>query len=480
MEVHKQPHVVLLSSPGLGHLMPVIELAKRFILHHNFKATILAVTSESSDAEKHILKSSITPSLCNIIQIPSPDISALVPIDAAVVACLCITMREAVPSIRSALIDMPLRPSALIVDFFGTEALPVAEELNIPKFVYVASNAWFLSLLVYSPVLDKQIEGQYVNQKEPLQIPGCNPVRPEDVIDPMLDRNDLQYQEYLTLGRGILKSDGVLVNTWEELQRKDLEGLRDENFLGRVLKVPVYAVGPIVRQPVWETDSATESVVKWLDKQPMESVVYVSFGSGGTVSSEQMREIAWGLELSQQRFVWVVRAPIDGAADAAYFTAGRGDGFDKIWKQLPEGFVERTKKIGLLVPQWAPQVTILRHRSMGGFLSHCGWGSTLESITNSVPMIAWPLYGEQRMNATLLAEELGVAVRTKVLPTKKLVGREEIARMVREVIQVDHENGRSNHVRERVREINGSAEKALSQSGSSFAALSQVAKIIGG
>ena len=71
------------------------------------------------------------------------------------------------------------------------------------------------------------------------------------------------------------------------------------------------------------------------------------------------------------------------------------------------------------------------HPSVGGFLSHCGWSSTLESITNGVPMIAWPLYAEQRMNAMLLVEELGVAVWPKVLPTKKVVDREEIASMVR-------------------------------------------------
>uniref|UniRef100_A0A7N2M081 Uncharacterized protein n=1 Tax=Quercus lobata TaxID=97700 RepID=A0A7N2M081_QUELO len=84
-----------------------------------------------------------------------------------------------------------------------------------------------------------------------------------------------------------------------------------------------------------------------------------------------------------------------------------------------------------MVPFWAPQVDVLNHPSIGGFLSHCGWGSTLESITNGVPMIAWPLYAEQKMNATLLTEEIGVAIRSKVLPSKKVVQREEIEKMAR-------------------------------------------------
>ncbi|XP_028775661.1 anthocyanidin 3-O-glucosyltransferase 5-like [Neltuma alba] len=89
-------------------------------------------------------------------------------------------------------------------------------------------------------------------------------------------------------------------------------------------------------------------------------------------------------------------------------------------------------------------------------MSHCGWSSTLESITNGVPMICWPLYAEQRMNATLLAEELRVGVRPKMLPAKKVVGREEIASMLREIME-----GKPNHIRERVREVKESAAKAI-------------------
>jgi len=198
----------------------------------------------------------------------------------------------------------------------------------------------------------------------------------------------------------------------------------------------------------------------------------VSFGSGGTLSSEQMRELAWGLELSEQRFLWVVRAPIEKNADAAFFTTG-SSGIDEVAKYLPEGFVSRTNEVGLLVPEWAQQVTILGHRAIGGFLTHCGWGSTLESVTNGVPLIAWPLYAEQRMNAALLAEELGVAVRHRVLPIKKVVRREEIAEMVKESVK-------SNRVRERMKEVQQSGMKALSEGGSSYVALSKIANTIAG
>ena len=78
------------------------------------------------------------------------------------------------------------------------------------------------------------------------------------------------------------------------------------------------------------------------------------------------------------------------------------------------------------VTQWAPQVEILSHESIGGFLSRCGWSSVLESLTKGVPIMAWPLYVEQWMNATFLTEEIGVAIRTLELPSKRVISREEV------------------------------------------------------
>jgi hydroquinone glucosyltransferase len=112
----------------------------------------------------------------------------------------------------------------------------------------------------------------------------------------------------------------------------------------------------------------------WLDKQQPCSVLYVSFGSGGTLSQEQILELALGLELSNHKFLWALRAP-SSSAYSAYLSAGND--VDPL-QFLPSGFLERTKEKGMVVPSWAPQIQILNHSSVGGFLSHCGWNSTLE------------------------------------------------------------------------------------------------------
>ncbi|KAF7851547.1 hypothetical protein BT93_L3663 [Corymbia citriodora subsp. variegata] len=466
METPKQLRAALLSSPGQGHLIPVLELGKRLVTDHGFEVTIFVLPSKASHAEAEIIESAMTPKLLNIVELPPPDLSAVaLSQDATVITRLAVMMREAQPAFRSALMAMEAQPDVLIVDLFGTEHLCIGDELGIPKYVYIATNAWFLALLLHSPTLDKEVNGEYVDQTEPFNIPGCKPVRPEDVVDPMLDRSDQQYREYLRMASEIPMGDGILLNVWEDLQVETLAALRNKEFLGPVANGPIYTIGPLIR-PVRPAGLEKE-LLEWLDKQPSESVLFVSFGSGGTLSAEQLVELAWGLELSGQRFIWVLRKPVVKSLDGSFFNVGKGGGGDELLSFLPDGFELRTRNVGLVLPSWAPQVDILSHPSVGGFLSHCGWNSTLESMVSGVPMIAWPLYAEQRLNATLLVEETGVAIRPKELPSKKIVRREEIEKLVR-TIMVEKEG----HVmRARVKELKTNVEKAVTKEGTSYESL---------
>lgn len=459
-----KPHAVLLASPGLGHLIPVLELAKRLVTHHGFHVTVFAIAASASPVESQSLGSAASSKLLHVVELPPADISSLVDADAAVFTRIVVMMRETIPSFRAAISAMKFPPSLMIVDFFGFEALEIPE-FDMPKYTFVPSNACLLALMLYVPTLDVEVKGEYVDRAEPLQLPGCKPVRPEDVVDPMLDRRNQQYLECMRMGAGITKADGILLNTWEDLEPTTLKALRDHKAMAQFAKVPIYPVGPLTR-PIGKEEARSE-LLDWLDLQPADSVIYVSFGSGGTHSSEQLAELAWGLELSQQRFIWVVRPPIENDPSGSFFTTGKGGG-EHPSDYLPEGFLTRTKNVGVVVPLWAPQVEILSHPSVGGFLSHCGWGSTLESILSGVPMVAWPLYAERRLNATMLTEELGIAVRPEVLPTKRVVRKEEIEKMVRKVME-------ENHSRERVKEVMNSGERALRKGGSSYNSLSQVA-----
>ncbi|KAH7566450.1 hypothetical protein ACOSP7_022943 [Xanthoceras sorbifolium] len=465
-----KPHVALLASPGMGHVIPVLELGKRLSTHHNLHVTVFVVACDNSlQQTSQLLNSTNHENLLDILLLRSGDISGLVDSDASIVTKILVMMRVSLSSLRSAISAMKCRPTALIVDLFGTEAMAVADEFNMLKYVFITTNAWYVATSIYAATVDKKVLDEHTNQKLPLKIPGCTPVRFEDTIEPLLYRNDAVFYWYIRLGMDMTTADGILVNTWEDLESKSLGALRDTKMLGRIAKAPVYPIGPLARPVGPPPVSRKDAVLDWLDKQPTESVIYVSFGSGGTLPAKQMIELAWGLEQSQQRFIWVVRPPSDHDASGSYLTADNGSaGFSDY---LPDGFLKRTHNVGLVVPMWAPQAQILGHPSVGGFLSHCGWNSTLESIMNGVAMVAWPLYAEQKMNAAMLTEELRVAIRSKVWPSERTVERDEIEMMVRRIM-VDKEGLA---IRNRVKQMKNSAIKASSEGGSSYNSLSQVA-----
>ncbi|TYJ45165.1 hypothetical protein E1A91_A02G037300v1 [Gossypium mustelinum] len=466
VQSNQKPHLVLLSAPA--HLQPVIELGKRLVTCQDVKVTIIVASFvQSAPAESRMVQAALATKLFDVIHLPPADICNLVEPGDKGITSLSAAMHVVKPDFQAAILGLETLPTALVVHVFAIECLGIADELKIPKYVFVSTNAWFLATIVYTPVLDKEVEGEYADKKEPFALPGCSSIRAEDLPDPMLLRTKANYREFLKIGIEIPKADGILVNAWEELQPKTLASLRDGNLLGGVVKAPIFPVGPINS----EGSSALKSeLFDWLDKQTTDSVLYISFGSMGGLSLEQMLELALGLELSQQRFIWVVRPPIEksGSGSVPKF----GNIGDDMSSYLPEGFISRTRDRGVIVPQWAPQVEILSHPSCGGFFTHCGWNSAIECITNGLPMIAWPLYAEQRMNATLLTEEMGIALRSETLPSKGVVGREEIEKMVRKIF-VD-EGGRQ--MRARVKELKLSAETAWSNGGSSYDALAKMVK----
>ncbi|XP_010534239.1 PREDICTED: UDP-glycosyltransferase 72E2-like [Tarenaya hassleriana] len=468
-----KPRAALLASPGMGHVIPAVELSHRLAALHGFHVTVFVLEADPESAQSRFLSSSspaATDLDVHVITLPPPEIT--VNPSAHVVVKIAAMMRESVPAVRSKIAAMPNKPTALIVDLFGTEALRLADEFNMLKYVLIASNARFLAVVLYFPTLDEAVEKEHVNRKKPLAIPGCEPVRFEDNLDAYQDRTDPLYHEFMRIGKAFATTDGILVNTWEEMEPKTLKSLQDPNLLGRVARAPVYPIGPLNR-PVETAKTVRSPVLEWLDKQPAESVLYISFGSGGSLTAKQLIELAYGLELSQQRFLWVVRPPVDGSASAEYFTAntGGGNGGDGTPGYLPQGFVARTRNLGLVVPSWAPQAEVLAHVAVGGFLTHCGWNSTLESIVNGIPMITWPLFAEQRMNARLLKEEIGVAVGSEE-PSDGcdcfFVSRNEIEGMARKIMAGEEEN----EMRKKVMMLRNSAENSLSRRDS----LSKLAK----
>ncbi|KAL3533738.1 hypothetical protein ACH5RR_007259 [Cinchona calisaya] len=165
---------------------------------------------------------------------------------------------------------------------------------------------------------------------------------------------------------------------------------------------PQWALGPF--NPVTISNQRRHKCMEWLDKQIPNSVIFISFGTTTTFSLEQIKELAIGLENSNQKFLWVLR------------DADKGDVFDEKSRrniELPKGLEERVKRRGLVVRNWAPQLKILGHFATGGFMSHCGWNSCMESISMGVPIAAWPMHSDQPRNAVLITKLLKVGLMVK-------------------------------------------------------------------
>ncbi|XP_044501386.1 hydroquinone glucosyltransferase-like [Mangifera indica] len=458
----KMPHIAIVPTPGMGHLIPLIEFAKRLFHQHQFAVTfIIPNNGPPTEAQKSTLAS--LPASINSIFLPPVTFDDN-PEGTKIETIISLTLVRSLPSLRDALKPLVANTSlvSLVVDLFGTDAFDVAKEFNLSPFIFFPSTAMTLSLFLYLPTLDALVTCEYRDLPEPVKIPGCIPIHGKYLLDPAQDRKNEAYKWLLHHSKRFKMAEGIMVNSFMGLEGEAIKALQE----AEPGKPPVYPVGPLVKMGSSSSIENDESL-KWLDNQPRGSVLFVSFGSGGTLSSAQLKELALGLEMSEQRFLWVVRSPNDEVANATFFGIHSQNEFLKF---LPEGFLERTKGRGLVVPSWAPQAQVLSHGSTGGFLSHCGWNSVLESVVNGVPLIAWPLYAEQKMNAVSLTEDIKVALRPKA-SEKGLIEKQEIARVVKGLME--GEEGKS--VRYRMKDLKEAATVVLSENGSSTKALAEVA-----
>ncbi|RCV26245.1 hypothetical protein SETIT_5G230000v2 [Setaria italica] len=403
-------------------------------------------------------------SVAKLLEVSLDDL----PLDAHLVTRIITVVRRTLPHLREllrSLLGSPAGVAAFLTDMLRPAALAVAEELGVPRYVFYTSSLMSLASLLYTPELARTTTGECRDLPEPVRLPGCMPLRGADLVESVQDRTNPVYALMIDLGLDYLRADGFIVNTFDDKEHDTLVAFEELSAKG--VYPPVYAVGPFIRP--CSDEAAKHRSMQWLDGQPDGSVLYVCFGSGGTLSSQQTAELASGMEASGQRFLWVVRLPSDKDSSAGYF--GTKDHGDDPLSYLPEGFIERTRGMGLALAQSAPQVEILNHRAVGGFLSHCGWNSALEAVDAGVPILAWPLFAEQRMNAVKLSSDgLGVELRVMALEDDGMVLREEVAAVARELVV--GEKGAA--ARRKAHELRAGAEKAAAPDGPAHRALAAV------
>ncbi|KAF0923046.1 hypothetical protein E2562_003280 [Oryza meyeriana var. granulata] len=415
-----RPRVLLLCSPCMGHLIPFSELARCLVADHGLAATLLFASARSTPSEQYLVVAASVPAEgVDLVALPVPTPADALPADASVRDRATHAVAASVPRVRdiarSLAATAPL--VAFVVDMIGAPAHGVAKELGVPFYTFFTSPWMLLSLETYAG--------------------------------------------FLVMAKDAARADGILVNTFRELEPAVGDGADG------VKLPPVHAVGPLVwTRPV--SKDRDHHCLSWLDQQPRGSVVYVSFGSGGTLTWQQTAELALGLELSQHRFIWAIKRPDQDTANGAFFGTSHHGGEEDAMEFLPEGFIARTRGLGLVLHSWAPQTAILGHVSVGCFVTHCGWNSTLESVSNGVPMVAWPLYAEQKMNAAMMEAQAKVAIRINV-ENDRFITKKEIESVLRRVMKGEE----ADRLRRQIGELKDKAVYALSKGGYSTSALAQ-------
>ncbi|KAJ9139825.1 hypothetical protein P3X46_030523 [Hevea brasiliensis] len=456
--------VVLYPSPAIGHLISMVELGKLILSYQpslSIHIFITAAPYSAGSTAPYIAEVAATiPSIyfhhLPTITLPPTTITHHETLTFEV-------LRLSKPHVRQALLSISKSQSinAVIMDFFCAASLSVASELNIPGYFFCTSCAACLALFLYLPTIHDNTTKSFKDLDTFLHAPGAPPVLSTDMPKPMLDRYDKAYEYLLEFTTCLPKSAGIIVNTFELLEARAVKAISDGSCVPNSTTPFVYCIGPLIVTK--NRNDGVPECLTWLDSQPSRSVVFLCFGSLGLFSKEQLREIAIGLERSGQRFLWVVRNPPSNNHSLAISPQADPD----LESLLPDGFLDRTRERGFVVKSWAPQVAILNHNSVGGFVTHCGWNSVLEAVCAGVPMVAWPLYAEQRFNRVLLVEEIKIA-----LPMKEsengFVTAIEVEKRVSELM--DSEAG--NSVRERTIAMKKGARAAVSEGGSSRVALS--------
>ncbi|GMH21790.1 hypothetical protein Nepgr_023632 [Nepenthes gracilis] len=453
--------IVLYPAPGIGHLLSMIELSK-LINHrynHRFNMTILLTTGYFDTPNTDAFISSVAlayPSL-SFIRYPYVPVDTSPTRSRAAICFEFIRLNDSNVLHSLKQISQTSKIQAFIIDFFCTSALTFASELKIPTYYFFTSGHAALAAYLYMPTIHKQVSKSFKDLKGTvLHFPGLPTIPATHMPEPLLDRGDPAYNDMIYFSSHLPKSDGILVNTFDELEPVAMAAISSGSCVPDMPTPPIYNIGPLIAQENLETGDGgrRHECFSWLDSQPSRSVVFLCFGSRGTFELSQVREIANGLEKSEQRFLWVVKK---GGSD--------------LGSLLPDGFLERTKEKGLVVEDWAPQVAVLSHDSVGVFVTHCGWNSVLESVVAGKPMVAWPLYAEQHVNKAALVEDMKMAIPVEGREEDGMVAGDKLANLLTEFM--DSEKGKA--LREKSKEMREKALAAMGGiNGSSVAALAKL------
>ncbi|WCJ21711.1 UDP-glycosyltransferase 74B1 [Euphorbia peplus] len=442
-ETNYKGHVIVVPYPSQGHINPLLQFAKRLV-SKGVKATL---------ATTHYTLTSIR--VPNVAVEPISDgFDESGFAQAKDVALYLNSFKTNGSKTLSQLIkkfeesDSPV--NCIVYDSFLPWALDVAKQFGIFGGPFFTNSAAVCSIFcrLHNGLLSCPVE---LGDNKALCLPGLPPLHACDL--PTFLRLPDSYPAYLAMKLGQFQNlemaDWIFANTFQDLESKETGGVRElwpAKFIGPM--VPSAYLG--LADPIEGADKGYgaslwkplgEECAKWLQTKPPQSVIYISFGSMVSLTTKQMEEIAFALKETNFNFLWVVR--------------------ESEMDKLPTGFVDSTRDKGMIVT-WCNQLELLAHESLGCFVSHCGWNSTLEALSLGVPMVCMPQWTDQLPNAKYIEDIWMVGVRVKE-DEKGVFVKEEVVRCLKEVM----EGKKSQQIKKNARTWKEKARKTVGKGGES-------------
>ncbi|KAL6604462.1 hypothetical protein ACP70R_042889 [Stipagrostis hirtigluma subsp. patula] len=469
------PHFVIVPLVAQGHTIPMVDLARLLaergarvsLVTTPLNAARLRGVAEQAARAKLPLElvelpfpagvDGLPPGIENVDQVTDND--HFVPLFAA--------LRRLAAPLEAYLRAQAAPPSCVVADWCNPWTAGVARSLGVPRLFFHGPPC-FYSLCDLNAAEQGLLEcaaaaggdEKYVVPGMPVRVEVTKATAPGFFNEPGWEQLRDECMEAMRT------ADGAVVNTFLDLEEQFVACY--EAALGK----PVWALGPFclcnrdadAMASRGNRSSVQQSAITaWLDTMDTDSVVYVSFGSLARKLPKQLFEVGHGLEDSGKPFLWVVKESEAAAPEV------------EEWLQALEA---RTAGRGLVVRGWAPQLAVLSHRAVGGFVTHCGWNSLLEAITHGVPVVTWPHFADQFLNERLVVDVLGVGVPVGVTAPIMIFDDEAVAvargDIVRAVSALMDDGEEAGERRKKAKEYGVKAHRAMEKGGSSYENLTQL------